>query len=85
MSKEKSKAINEQIETQSVVERISTVCCGNCGGDVDLGGQPIPTQFLNGIEVKSRVYCDMCKQVGAIKEGWMPQPSGRISKMFVVK
>jgi hypothetical protein len=85
MSDEKSKSLQDQIETQPNIERSTTVCCSSCGTDIDLAGQPMPTQIINGIEVRGRIYCQMCKQVGAMKEGWMPQSGGRIAKMFVVK
>jgi len=85
MANEKDKGLQGEIETQPIIERSTTVCCSSCGNDIDMAGQAVPTQFINGIEVRGRVYCEMCKQMGAIKEGWMPQSGGRISKMFVVK
>lgn len=85
MSQDKTKGLQEQIETQSLSERTSTVCCSSCGSDLDAASQSVPNQIINGIEVRGRAYCKMCKQMGALKEGWMPQTGGRIARMFVVK
>ena len=85
MSEEKSKGLQEQIETQASADRSTIVCCTGCGSDIDTATQAVPTQMINGIVVRGRAYCSMCKQMGAMKEGWMPQSGGRISKMFVVK
>jgi len=85
MAVDKSKGLQEQIETQASAEQSKTVCCSSCGSDIDISTQAVPTQMINGIVVRGRAYCSMCKQMGALKEGWMPQSSGRVAKMFVVK
>jgi len=85
MSEEKSKGLQEQIETQPLLDRSAIVCCAGCGSDIDTSSNEIPTKYVNGVAVTGRVYCKMCKQMGALKEGWMPQSGGRIARMFVVK
>jgi len=85
MPVESNKGLRNQIETESSIELKKTVRCSGCGGEIDITGQPTPTQIINGIEVRGRAYCDMCKHIGALKEGWMPQSGGRVTRMFSVK
>lgn len=85
MSQDKTKGLQEQIETQALSELSSALYCSNCGSSLDASTQEVPNQLVNGIEVRGRAYCKMCEKMGALKEGWMPQSGGRIARMFVVK